>query len=265
MKSCHDYQGLISRLLDGELGENESADVQRHIAGCPDCAAVYEAFRSLSDALAGDLVEAPEALQEKIMADVRREKLRTVGRPRRAVWTLAACLALVLLAAASLPRLLRMGSPAMNGSAAQDAVMYASGAGAEAAPQAPAGAPVPAPEEARSADVSEEYEAAMDSAASTADGAAPESAESIEYEEEYVLDEEQSRVLLSLLEDARSAAGPGDEIGAGRQIRVVYLDGGQPYGLTLSLCGDEIFYRRDDGSGSGRVNCGIEELFALFG
>ena len=262
MKSCHDYQELISRLLDGELSENETAEVRRHIADCPDCAAVYEAFRSLSDALAGDLLEAPEALQEKIMADVRREKLRTVGRPRRAVWTLAACLALVLLASAAIPRLLRMGSPAMNGSAAQDTVMYASGAGADAAPAAPAGAPVPAPEEARSADVNESFETAMDSAASTADGAAP---ESVEQEEEYTLNESQSRVLLSLLEDARSASDAGDEGEGDRQIRVIYLDGGQPYGLTLSICGDEIFYRRDDGSGSGRVNCGIEDLYALFG
>lgn len=259
MKSCHDYQELISRLLDGELSEDESADVQRHIAGCPDCAAVYEAFRSLSDALAGDLVEAPAALQEKIMADVRREKLRIVGRPRRAVWTLAACLALVLLAAASLPRLLRMGSPALNGSASQDVVMYASGAGAEAAPAAPAGAPIPAPEEARSADGSVDFEATMDSAA---DCAAPESAEC---EEEYILDEEQSRAFLSLLEDGRAASVAGDEGEDAQQIRVVYLDGGQPYGLTLSIRGDEIFYLRDDGSGSGRVNCSTEELFALFG
>ena len=51
MKPCEDYQELISRLLDGDLSEEEQSSVERHIASCPDCRAMYDAFSSLSAAL----------------------------------------------------------------------------------------------------------------------------------------------------------------------------------------------------------------------
>ena len=73
MKTCEEVQELISRLLDGELNEEEQADVAEHLASCPDCRAMHEAFRSLSGAIAEGLEEPPARLHETVMADVRRE------------------------------------------------------------------------------------------------------------------------------------------------------------------------------------------------
>lgn len=117
MKSCQDYQELISRLLDGELTEAEQRDVERHIASCSDCAAMYEAFRALSQTIGEDPEEPPERLHEKIMADVRREALRRRQAPKRvrSLLAIAACAALVLLAAVNLPR---MGSASTMSAAA---------------------------------------------------------------------------------------------------------------------------------------------------
>ena len=106
MNSCSEYRELISRLLDGELNADEQREVQRHIASCPDCAAVYDAFSMLSQAVADAAEEPPARLHETVMADVRREAIRRRQPPKRvrSFLALAACAALVILAAANLPR-----------------------------------------------------------------------------------------------------------------------------------------------------------------
>ena len=127
MKTCEEVQELISRLLDGELNEEEQADVAEHLASCPDCRAMHEAFRSLSGAIAEGLEEPPARLHETVMADVRREALRRrQAAPRRVrmLLAVAACAALVILGVGNLPR---MGSSApkyaATGAAPEAAVM----------------------------------------------------------------------------------------------------------------------------------------------
>lgn len=127
MKTCEEVQELISRLLDGELNEEEQADVAEHLASCPDCRAMHEAFRSLSGAIAEELEEPPASLHETVMADVRREALRRRQAAPRRVRTLlavAACAALVILGVGNLPR---MGASApkyaATGAAPEAAVM----------------------------------------------------------------------------------------------------------------------------------------------
>ena len=107
MKTCDEYREMISRLLDEALSAEERSELERHAASCPDCAAVLAAFRSLSEALADDPAEPPEGLHENIMADVRREAIRRRQAPKRvrSFLALAACAALVILAAANLPRM----------------------------------------------------------------------------------------------------------------------------------------------------------------
>ncbi len=80
MSSCEKYQELISRMVDGELSSREDADVRKHIRSCPDCAALFRAFSTLSGQLGSDLEEAPADLRENVMAKIRREEIRKKNR-----------------------------------------------------------------------------------------------------------------------------------------------------------------------------------------
>ena len=90
---------LISLLIDGELSDAESAGVREHIASCPECRRVYEAFSAVADSLC-ELEDVPEGLHEDIMSGIKRSEKK---RPRL-IWlkslSAAACLALVIFAGA---------------------------------------------------------------------------------------------------------------------------------------------------------------------
>ena len=131
MNSCEFYQELISSMADGELSAEEQAVLAPHLEHCPDCAALYEAFQSISGLIAGDLAEPPETLSENVMAQLRRADIRAKNRMKKH-WkgplATAACLAVVIAAAWLMPNLFRAGSaaPAEMTAAASD----------QAAPQA---------------------------------------------------------------------------------------------------------------------------------
>ena len=65
MSECEKIQELICQMPDNGLSEAEAAAVDEHIAGCEECALMYESFaairRELSDC------EVPADLHEKIM------------------------------------------------------------------------------------------------------------------------------------------------------------------------------------------------------
>lgn len=90
---------LISLLIDGELTDAESTGVREHIASCPECRRVYEAFSTVSQSLR-EPEDVPEGLHEDIMSGIRRSQEKH-PRALRIRWlAAAACLALVLLAGA---------------------------------------------------------------------------------------------------------------------------------------------------------------------
>ncbi|MGM9587977.1 MAG: anti-sigma factor family protein [Candidatus Limivicinus sp.] len=132
MSSCEYYQELISRLVDDELSAEEQAVLVSHLEHCPDCATLVQAFQSISGVIAEDLAEPPEALSENVMAELRREAIKTENRKKRR-WkgplATAACLAVVIAAAWLMPNMFRADSaaPAEMSAAASD----------YAAPQAP--------------------------------------------------------------------------------------------------------------------------------
>lgn len=132
MSSCEYYQELISRLVDDELSAEEQAVLVSHLEHCPDCAALVQALQSISGVIAEDLAEPPEALSENVMAELRREAIKTENRKKRR-WkgplATAACLAVVIAAAWLMPNMFRANSaaPAEMSAAASD----------YAAPQAP--------------------------------------------------------------------------------------------------------------------------------
>ena len=145
MNDCEKYQELISRMLDEDLSRAERDDLAEHVRRCPDCAAVYVAFRSLSESVGGELDEVPHELHEKIMSDARRENLRlknksaTANRRWHYVLTAAACLVLVVAAGLSLPKLL---SRSADQAAVEDAEMARSArASARRNAEEPAAAP----------------------------------------------------------------------------------------------------------------------------
>lgn len=45
MIDCEKCREMISCLLDGELSQAEQSLVREHIASCPECRSVYDAFR----------------------------------------------------------------------------------------------------------------------------------------------------------------------------------------------------------------------------
>lgn len=265
MTSCKYYQELISRMLDDDLTKAERDELAAHVKTCPDCAAVYVAFRSLSEHLGADLEEVPASVHENIMAEVRRDSLRarnSVHRSHRrwhTALTVAACLVMIVAASLSLPKIvgqktameaapaaaeqfLKAEEPMMEEAATEeDEAAYDIVTGSEllrnadsSLDEAPAEVPaeVPAPQ----------------ASISRADGM-------------IILDSEQSAALLDALRsDAVSLDRKPD-----REIRVLLQkdDSAQP--LTILLCGDDTFYVRADGDSYSRIDMNAEELLSLLG
>lgn len=97
MKDCEYYREKISCLIDDELSPEEKAELEKHIADCPECRALYDAFTAVSAAVRDGMEEPPEHIAPAIMCSVRA----CAGAKKRRVWvkylSAAACLALVVL------------------------------------------------------------------------------------------------------------------------------------------------------------------------
>lgn len=86
MEQCAAMQELISRLLDEDLNAAERAALAEHLAVCPECQALYEAFSAVSGALEEQQEEPPERLHENVMAAVRRDAMKKRNRRARRRW-----------------------------------------------------------------------------------------------------------------------------------------------------------------------------------
>ena len=97
MRTCAEYQELISAMLDGELTAEEKAEVEAHIAGCPECAAMYEAFAAVSGM---EAAEVPDTLHEAVMTKVTaaQKAFKTQNKivRLRPILTTAACLVVIV-------------------------------------------------------------------------------------------------------------------------------------------------------------------------
>ena len=266
MTECEHYQELISRMLDDDLSKAERSALAAHVKSCPDCAAVYVAFRSVSEHLSSDLEEVPIAVHENIMAEVRRDSIRaknSVHRSHRtwhAVLTVAACLVLVVAASLSLPKIVSFRA----GSAAPQAALVE--APAEAAMEAPA----PAPEEKAAPESNLMLGGALHDSAVTAEEESP--AEAVEqasglrepqYDDEglLILDEEQSGKLLDSLSGESVFLDSQPE----QVIRVMVQDGDSSSPLTILIGGGDALYVRADGDNTCRIDMSPEELLSLLG
>ena len=102
MKYCEDFAALLDPFVDGELTPDEMARVQAHLDECPACRAYVDdalairaAFPDVEDA------ELPDGFAESVMARIQAEAAqKQTSRPwLKALASLAACCAIVLLAA----------------------------------------------------------------------------------------------------------------------------------------------------------------------
>ena len=158
MRTCAEYEELISALLDGELRPEERSEVEAHIAACPQCRAMYDAFAAVSAVETEDL---PENLHADVMNRVgvaakAMKTQRTLVRLRR-TFASAACLVVLVGTLFSIGR-------ARPEKAANDA------AGIPSAAEAPKMS-VPYATESKAADGAAVYEYTADEY--TADMAAP--------------------------------------------------------------------------------------------
>lgn len=94
--TCNEIRELISSMLDHELSPEDSAVVTEHLAECPECMRVFEAFHAISLSLE-ELEDVPEGFTEAVM---HRIKSPAPIKKRRPVYlriaSLAACVAIIL-------------------------------------------------------------------------------------------------------------------------------------------------------------------------
>lgn len=276
MNGCNHYQELISRMLDEDLNKAEKNELAEHIKRCPDCAAVYVAFRSLSEHIGEELEEPSPDLHEKIMSDVRREALRAKNslsvrhRRIRTLTTVAACLVLLVAAALSFPKIMeRSGAKRHEASEAavlteesapeaEEPMLFASGvtqsdsasrdAVTNAIPQSDA-----LPEAPAEAAVEEIFEAAAEPE--------PRYAGFVETRSDgtLVLDKVKSEELELLMSGKELAPGGTPD----REIRLIYLHRGEERELTVLLYGETAVYVPEKDDASFLFDADAEELLEL--
>jgi predicted anti-sigma-YlaC factor YlaD len=71
---------LLSEYLEGGLGGPRKAEVETHLAGCPECASLLEAMRDARDALASlpELEPSPDLLRKLYAIPERKKRFRLV-------------------------------------------------------------------------------------------------------------------------------------------------------------------------------------------
>ena len=109
MRTCEEYEALISAFIDGALADKDRAELMAHMAECPACQAYFDDQIAIHDALADMEVKAPEGFADRVMAQVRQEsqqapvsekqEKKTVPFPLwRRYAAMAACCAIVAIA-----------------------------------------------------------------------------------------------------------------------------------------------------------------------
>ena len=107
MKNCSEYRELINAYFDDELENADALRVEGHLKTCESCFAAFGFYLEISAALEESLVDAPPALRERVMDQIRSGNVTHIDRyakrrkaTRFALTRLvpvAACLAVILL------------------------------------------------------------------------------------------------------------------------------------------------------------------------
>ncbi len=195
MTECSQYQELISRMLDGDMSEQERERLHAHVSECADCRRALDAFTMLKGIMAEDLDEPPAELASAVMEQVLREPVSIEKKRNLRVGryvALAAGLAIIVFAASRLEPLLgRKGGASADAAAPAVAEgfllenktpaensSFGSMSFAEIAADAPKATEAPAVMDEA---VGTEYNAVTESVACEPEGSAP---ETLDYEGE---------------------------------------------------------------------------------
>jgi anti-sigma factor RsiW len=102
---CDRARSLASAGLDGVLADTESAELRRHLRGCPDCQAVVEAITDVTQRVrSAPEVEAPRLLAPPLAARAPRRRRRIVVLAQGVgAAAAAAAIAAVLVSVAARP------------------------------------------------------------------------------------------------------------------------------------------------------------------
>lgn len=102
--NCNEIRELISCMLDQELSAQDSAIVGEHLADCPECMRVFEAFHMVSLSME-ELEDVPDGFTEDVMSSIYAaaeapKPKKNRGRIFRiaALSGMAACFAIVMMA-----------------------------------------------------------------------------------------------------------------------------------------------------------------------
>lgn len=98
--TCKSALALIEPYIDGELDAAQSAEVQRHIDECHDCAAAHRRLTNLSADLRAlaPRYAAPQELRSRIMQSIRRQPIEIPRRRAVTSWAIAATVLLAISA-----------------------------------------------------------------------------------------------------------------------------------------------------------------------
>lgn len=103
MKTCEEYEALISAFLDGELSGEERAETAAHLAACPVCQQYFDDLVAIHDALDREEAPLPEGFAGTVMARVRetpqeKPEKKVIAFPHWKRWAaMAACCAFAAL------------------------------------------------------------------------------------------------------------------------------------------------------------------------
>lgn len=101
MRTCNEYENLISRMLDEDLSASECHALNTHLEECHSCQKTYHAFTLLSEHFP-QVQPAPQDLISDVMSQIAPTHLHKVRRYTVKKWgyvlcTAAACIALMIL------------------------------------------------------------------------------------------------------------------------------------------------------------------------
>ena len=113
------YKLLVSAVIDGEATDEERAELAAHIAECPECAALLEAYSAVGAELA-DEVEPPAKLAEGIMYRVKNEKKKRRFAFGRFTAIAAAAIVIIFAGRFALSGMFKAGSADPNDAAGSD-------------------------------------------------------------------------------------------------------------------------------------------------
>ncbi|MDD5807635.1 MAG: zf-HC2 domain-containing protein, partial [Oscillospiraceae bacterium] len=121
MKYCDEYAPALSAFVDGELTEQEKNEVLAHVETCEGCRTYLAELMTMRAAF-GDLEEydAPAGFAESVMARLHEEAAPKKRTQRKKWMGLAACAAVVLMAAVLFPHVTGSSGGADSVAAAND-------------------------------------------------------------------------------------------------------------------------------------------------